>query len=556
MRLVFFKKTIKSLFFAHTKHNTFTLLKGMIKVDIQVFWDTSFEKEFAEWLQNGASHPSESLYRLYYQHEKAETIHNFYDLQSLRALPHLTFFKHQIDTCRRVIHECDGKAILADEVGLGKTIEAGLILKELMIRKLVKKVLILTPSSLVKQWVSELTEKFHIPIYEYQKKIPLTQQKNVIMSLDFAKRKPYCDELLQQSFDMIIIDEAHKLKNPKTKNYQFVKQLKKKFCLLLTATPIQNDIPELFYLVSLLKPGFLGNERELLRYKKKNPAHLEHLKSLVEKVMIRNRRKDVKINDIKRVIHTKWLHFSSTERTIYQQLTHLFENKEHINLSSLSILTLLREFCSSKEALYLTLEKMYKNNPLLNQNKNIEQLLQTLQLPFTHTKAQHLVNLLKDINDKVIIFTEYKTTQLFLQWFLQKSGIRSVPFNGDFKKSKRAWMTQLFENNAQVLIATESAAEGINLQFCHHLIHYDLPWNPMRLEQRIGRVHRIGQKEDVHIYYFITKETIEEKMYEMLHEKVELFEHVIGELDLILSNPHHHPNHQHEKLLHHFIYPS
>lgn len=135
----------------------------------------------------------------------------------------------------------------------------------------------------------------------------------------------------------------------------------------------------------------------------------------------------------------------------------------------------------------------------------------------------------------MIIFTEYRASQLYLQWFLKQHGITSVPFRGGFKRGKKDWMRQLFEHHAQVLIATEAGGEGINLQFCHHLINYDLPWNPMRLEQRIGRIHRYGQENDVHIYNFAIRHTIEEHILQLLYEKINLFEKVIGNLDAILA---------------------
>jgi superfamily II DNA/RNA helicase len=124
---------------------------------------------------------------------------------------------------------------------------------------------------------------------------------------------------------------------------------------------------------------------------------------------------------------------------------------------------------------------------------------------------------------------------MYLQWFLQQHGISSVPFRGGFKRGKKDWMKELFQNHAQVLIATEAGGEGINLQFCSHMINYDLPWNPMRLEQRIGRIHRLGQKNDVHIYNLATKHTVEEHILKLLYEKINLFERVIGELDEILT---------------------
>src|SRR5690606_32586083 len=153
----------------------------------------------------------------------------------------------------------------------------------------------------------------------------------------------------------------------------------------------------------------------------------------------------------------------------------------------------------------------------------------------SNSKAEKALELIKNIDDKVIIFTEYRATQLYLQWFLKQNGITSVPFRGGFKRGKKDWMRELFQNHARVLIATEAGGEGINLQFCHHVINYDLPWNPMRVEQRIGRVHRLGQTKDVHIYNLTTKGTIEEYILHLLYEKINLFEMVIGELEQIIE---------------------
>src|SRR5699024_10144628 len=122
-----------------------------------------------------------------------------------------------------------------------------------------------------------------------------------------------------------------------------------------------------------------------------------------------------------------------------------------------------------------------------------------------------------------------------LQWILQQHNITSVPFTGGFKAGKKDWMRSLFKEKAQVLIATEAAGEGINLQFCNRLINYDLPWNPMRVEQRIGRIHRYGQEKDVKVYNFAIRETIEEHIMTLLYEKINLFEQVIGDLDDILA---------------------
>ena len=164
--------------------------------------------------------------------------------------------------------------------------------------------------------------------------------------------------------------------------------------------------------------------------------------------------------------------------------------------------------CSSKEATALTLTNMLDDHV---QPQEIEAIITKLMTLEVNSKAEKALEIVKQANDKVIIFTEYRATQIYLQWYLHSNGISSVLFNGKFNKSKRDYMKHLFKERAQVLIATEAGGEGINLQFCHHVINYDLPWNPMKLEQRIGRVHRLGQEHDVHIYNLAIENTIEEK---------------------------------------------
>ena len=145
------------------------------------------------------------------------------------------------------------------------------------------------------------------------------------------------------------------------------------------------------------------------------------------------------------------------------------------------------------------------------------------------------MRLIQDINDKVIIFTEYRASQEYLLNYLKEHKITAVPYRGGMNRGKKDWMMDLFRNRVQVLIATEAGGEGINLQFCHNMINFDLPWNPMRVEQRIGRVHRLGQTHDVNIYNLSTRNTIEEHILSLLHEKINMFELVIGQLDTILE---------------------
>ena len=495
---------------------------------IKIEKNTDFIYEFENIIEKDGPFSSWDLFKMAYEAELTVSTADFHGLRGLEYIPHVDFLEHQIEAAEQVIEKMNGRAILADEVGLGKTIEAGLILKEYMVRGLVKNALILVPASLINQWVQELHEKFYLPAVAHRKNYSW-DQNIIVTSLDTAKRSPHQEEILNKEYDFLLIDEAHKLKNHKTKNYEFVRKIKKKYCLLLTATPVQNRLVEIFNLISILRPGLLGNYDSFIdNYGKdrKNIKQDAYLKQLIQKVMIRNTRQTTALNNTKRNIETVWVNFSDQEKEVYHDV-----EKMTSGFSSFSKITFLRELCSSREACYLSLNKLEEDKKMI-----IQPVIDKISNLPHHTKAKKVVELIQQIgNEKVIIFTEYRASQLYLQWLLQQHGIKSVPFRGGFKRSKKDWMRQLFKNHVQVLIATEAGGEGINLQFCNHLINYDLPWNPMRLEQRIGRIHRYGQQLDVNIYNFAIRGTIEEHIMTLLYEKINLFEQVIGNLDAILS---------------------
>lgn len=497
---------------------------------------SNWREDFNERFEQDGPWDSWTLYRMSYEMEKMNLIPEFTGLQAPKFLTNLQLLPHQVEAAQTVIEKMNGKAILADEVGLGKTIEAGLIMKEYMIRGLVKKVLILVPASLQNQWVTELNIRFFIPAIPYRKNTPIDQYDVVVMSMDTAKKSPHREKIYEQDYDLIIIDEAHKLKNHKTQIYEFVQSLKKKFCLLLTATPIQNDVFEIFYLVSLLKPGHLGNyETFQSSFSATNSIEDEkYLKELVNQVMVRNRRQDTGIEWTNRKVETIQIQFTDPEREVYDMINEL-KSVSSVFSSSFTMVTLLKEMCSSKEATFLTLNKMVQKDITKEEIELLEAIMEKLMKLEINSKAEKVLEIVEKANDKVIIFTEYRATQAYLQWYLYTKGITSVLFNGKFSKSKRDWVKQLFRERDQVLIATESGGEGINLQFCHHVINYDLPWNPMKLEQRIGRVHRLGQEEDVHIYNLAIEDTIEQKILGLLGSKIDVFEKVVGDLDDILT---------------------
>ena len=482
------------------------------------------------------------LSRLAVQGEKSGLVTSFDELQCMKHLSGLSPLPHQLDTAHKVLFEMSGRAILADEVGLGKTIEAGLVLKEYLVRGLVSKVLILVPASLVLQWVRELNAKFGISAVA-QKKAYSWGNDIVVASMDTAKRDPHKELLLSQEYDMLIIDEAHKLKNKKSTNYLFVQQLRKKYCLLLTATPVQNDLGELFNLITLLKPGQLGNQGDFATnfvVDKRQPKNEIQLRGELSKVMIRNRRGEGPVNFTKRKVRNIPLTLSLEEKELYDGVTAFVKDQYQEaggNLSSmLSLVTLQREVCSSRDAVFVTLVNLIKKLPADSpKRERMMGLLQTIRTVKTNTKAEKTMELIRQMNEKVIVFTEYRATQEYLLQYFRDHGLQCVTYSGGMNRGKKDWMMDLFRGRAQVMIATEAGGEGINLQFCHHMINFDLPWNPMRVEQRIGRVHRLGQENDVVIYNLSTEGTIEEHILHLLHEKINMFEMVIGGLDVILE---------------------
>ncbi|MBE3551602.1 MAG: DEAD/DEAH box helicase [Kyrpidia tusciae] len=484
-----------------------------------------------------------AMFQLALEAHRRQLTEDFDRLTCIEQLPAVIPYPHQLRTAERVLREFRGRAILADEVGLGKTIEAGLVLKEYLIRGLVQKALILVPASLVLQWTRELNEKFNIPAFAQRNEWSWSTYDILVASIDTTKRDPHRQAVLGQPWDMVIVDEAHKLKNRKTKNWQLVNQLQKKYCLLLTATPIQNDLRELYNLITLLKPGQLGSFREFCRNfveDKRTPKNPAGLRKALDEVMIRNKRSEGNVEFTKRYVRQVPLQLSPEERVFYEAVTAFIreEYRRRIDTSQnvLHLITLQREMCSSPYAALNTLERMAKDeaHPPGFRARLLELCELGARIP-AYTKVETTIDLVNQIHDKVIVFTEYRASQDFLLYMMKRRGIPAVPFRGGFQRGKKDWMKDIFSKRAQVMVATEAGGEGLNLQFCNQIINFDLPWNPMRVEQRIGRVHRLGQTRDVFIHNLATADTIEQYIVELLQEKIRLFELVIGELDLILG---------------------
>jgi SNF2 family DNA or RNA helicase len=468
------------------------------------------------------------------------------DYDQLVCLPSLTSIdKHwyQIETARKVLRQFGGRALLADEVGLGKTIEAGLIVSEYLARGMVKSILILTPASLVSQWQLELASKFSISSITTDDD---SRQQNtedfwknnprIIASLNTAKSAKHYPLVTSRNWDLVVVDEAHHLKNRNTLNWKLVNALNKRFILMLTATPVQNSLVELFNLLTLLKPGLLKTEADFKKeyVSSKNgriPKNPEKLRSLMREVMIRNTRSLVDVKLPKRFATTITVTPGDSEGKIYQDLSNfLRDNSEQ--LDKFSRTNLLMRAGSSINALTESLKNLSQKFP----NDELKTLIRRASQIKQVEKAVALVELLKKSSQKTIVFTTHKATSAYLAKTFTEAGIQFAEFLGDMSLKQKDAAIEAFRDNIPVLLASETGGEGRNIQFANAIVNYDLPWNPMKIEQRIGRIHRIGQTQDVFIFNFCLKGSIEEYILRILHDKINMFELVVGEIETILGN--------------------
>ncbi len=478
----------------------------------------------------------------------------FDTLLSLRTLRNLSPFPHQIRTVERALRQMRGRALLCDEVGLGKTIEAGLILNEYMIRRLVRTALILTPSSLVEQWREELIRKFDLPFISHDS----TEFKStanawathpyIVASLDTAKREPHREQILQHAYDLVIVDEAHHLKNRNTLAWKFVNQLNKKYILLLTATPVENSMEELFNLITLLKPGQLRTAAE---YKRKfvsrrdplQPQNVEELKRLLQSVMIRNRRSATGVIECGRTAETTIIAPGVAEQQFYAGLS-VFVKRQLAPVSPqtrswhpLVMKNLLRQAGSSAACTIPTLRKLATERDGADEvaKTELSELLDLADASQTSAKMRHLAQFLARNEEQTVVFTGFVETQKAVAGFLRDCGIDVTEFHGGMTRAEKELSIERFRAGTPVLVSTESGGEGRNLQFCHRLVNFDIPWNPMRIEQRIGRIHRIGQNHDVNVTNLVSAGTLEQHIVHILDVKINMFQLVVGELDMILG---------------------
>lgn len=516
---------------------------------------------------------SRELYRLRLWAEYAQLVSGFDELICLDQLS-FTPFDYQTRAAQIMLRRFRGRGMFCDEVGLGKTVEAGLVIKEYLARNIVQRLMIVTPASLVEQWREELAVKFGLTRLvttadaefraagsEAWERFPL-----LIASLATARRAEHRARISQIPFDMVVLDEAHHLKNRNSASWKFVNELQRKYILLLTATPVENNLDELYNLITLLKPGQLKTPREFRKQfvvagDPRLPKNRGQLRELLGDVMVRHTRSQVNINLPPRQANTVRLNLSEEEAEFYKAVSdcvrellappsvknglQIPETLESMQSGTIrqtdrfALLTLQREIGSSPKAAETTLRSL---GARIADDKSRQRLL-ALAVRSTQihswAKAEALEKMLKTIlrdpMEKVIIFTHFRRTLEKLADLLQTMGVDFVQYHGEMDMPSKNQAIADFESRANILLSTEAAGEGRNLQFCRTMINFDIPWNPMRIEQRVGRIHRVGQTRDVRIYNLSARGTVEDHLLEILDQKLNMFELVIGEMDMILG---------------------
>lgn len=541
---------------------------------------------------------------------------------------------HQIRAALFAFHSPVSKGVmLCDEVGLGKTIEAGIIMAQYWLEQK-RNILVISPAPLVRQWMSELEDKFSLPCTildtksynELTKKgytNPFNDTKSVkIVTINFASKMH--SEIKASDIDLVVIDEAHKLRNVHNPSNVIANNIldgisgfKK---VLLTATPLQNNLMELYGLSMLIDDGIFGDKdyfkyRYIKNYEENKQELSERLNLYIERTLRKQVEKYVKYS--KRITHTFSYTPTDEEQELYDKITELIHSNPSLGTGrSQTALTslILRKLLSSSTAAVLGtlktirdrisntlntgnsadyedliesldedsefddededetyLSETIDNEKLLRELKVIDECIsiaETIKVDNKSLKLLEALNYLFSQTDenrkkKILIFTESRRTQDYLAGFLRDHGINKIVlFNGsnDSPEAKeiydkwlnensesakqnskstniRSALLEYFKNDAEVMIATEAGAEGLNIQFCSMVVNYDLPWNPQRIEQRIGRCHRFGQKNDVIVINFLNENNqIDNRVYELLSNKFLLFDDVFGSSDEVLGS--------------------
>ena len=467
----------------------------------------------------------------------------------LLCLPHLRgieTFWYQVETVRKVLKQFRGRVLLADEVGLGKTVEAGMVLKEYLLRGIIDSVLVLVPASLVGQWREELETKFDISCATTQDALLRSDpgrfwnHKYLIASLALARRSEHAARLIGRSFDLVIVDEAHHLRDRSSQSYKLVDALNKRFLLLLSATPVQNDLTELYNVLTLLKPGIFKTLKEfraayMTPGKPRQPANPERLRALMRDAMVRNTRAVVALKLPRRHAVTIRVDGAEGERAAYQELATAARTlaAEGSVGSGLALQHLLGAAGSSPAAAAAAVRRFADRH---SDAPRWYALAQRWASVANSGKGAALLELLRrNPEEKKLVFVHYRETLAHIANLLAREGLAFARFEGGLSGPDKDAAVAAFRESVPVLLCTESGGEGRNIQFCNTLINFDVPWNPMAIEQRIGRIDRIGQQREVFVFNLVTRDTLEERILQLLDQKISMFELVVGEVGAILG---------------------
>ncbi|MBX9586021.1 MAG: DEAD/DEAH box helicase [Gammaproteobacteria bacterium] len=488
------------------------------------------------------------------------------DSNDIKSTPHwignFDPYEHQINNlinfCRRL-----PVTLIADDVGLGKTISAGLIISELISRKRISKILIVAPKILLHQWKEELKCKFGIPaqivIGSKISKINKENGLQVILTTYNSSRIHFTD-LEKIGFEMLVLDEAHKLRNlygvPESPLvarvfHQALENRVFKYVLMLTATPIQNRLWDIYSLIELLTSArgienpFGSEDRFSLDYilddpnkaRKLKPDKLEEFRSLVYGYMSRTRKNQVNLFFPERIVKLIKVDRFPNEIALFDHLIHKITK-----LNSFFQYSLLQAYVSSPHALAKELENMAEKGSVENEFAiEIRSIVAEINLS---AKLQGLDSLINELmietpqEWRVVIFTCRRETQAIIHEHLLSNGHICGIINGDSAERNQSVIKEFNNSNVtmHIIISTEAGSEGLNLQVANVLVNYDLPWNPMIVEQRIGRLQRLSSKHSkVTVMNIILKDTFEEIIVGRLMEKIQMACTAIGDIESLLQ---------------------
>ncbi len=423
-------------------------------------------------------HPPLAEFDLALQAARLSTHAGFDHLICLPLVREMELLEHQVRTAKTVLQRFRGRALLCDEVGLGKTIEAGLIFAELRMRGLIRSALVVVPPSLIEQWQGEMRRKFSLdlvshddPAFRRRGNDAWNEHDWVIVSMHTARREPHRSAILGRKWDLVIVDEAHHLRNAKTQLWRMASELRKEFILLLTATPVQNNLEELFNLVTLLEPGLLRTARQFQkqfvdRKDKLTPRNVDELHRLLSEVMVRNRRSTVGLQFTRRWARTTYVAPNPAEQALYADVAgfvreHLRGAGERTGLTRMALVALQMALGSSSQAAAGTLHRLVETPGLDAADRDrLAQLAARAQSQTAHSKVDQLLRILEEYPDKMVLFTQFRATQEMLQQRLQAAGHSLALFHGGLSRLAKEDAVRQFRGPARLLLATEAGSEG------------------------------------------------------------------------------------------------